>query len=48
MKCLICKNEGVKYIVKKPSFNNKESKKNYVRTDFTAKCSRCGWTGDVR
>lgn len=46
MKCPKCGQEGCKYITKRKVSDN-ESHSPLPRTDFKAKCKKCGWTGNV-
>ena len=44
MRCPKCNSDGVRYNQRRPT-SGKEKKK-FKRTDFTAKCNKCGWEGE--
>ena len=44
MNCPKCNAQNCKYIQRKPE-NTGKNKTEFTRTDFKAKCKKCGWTG---
>lgn len=45
MKCPNCKKEGLKYIERK---KREDKGKTFLpRTNFKAKCKKCGWEGNA-
>jgi len=47
MKCPKCKEEGCRYKQRKPKRMVGLKKEPFTRTDFTAKCKKCGWEGEA-
>ena len=46
MKCPDCDKEGARYNQKSKIIDKGRNKKNFIRTDFTAK-HNCGWRGSL-
>ena len=46
MKCPECQFAGCKYIQRRPE-KTSGKKTMFKRTDFKAKCKKCGWEGEI-
>ena len=48
MICPKCNKEGLKYLIEKERKGQGQKRYWEKRTDFKAKCNRCGWEGDIK
>ena len=48
MKCPKCDDHMLRYVEKRKEKTDKKDDKRPPRTNFRAKCRKCGWEGELR